>query len=696
MKRLSIVALLSFLLPGLTPAGEPAPKREFRAAWIATISKIDWPKKSGAEAQKQELVELLDDLKEAGINAVIFQIRPECDALYESALEPWSYHLTGLQGRAPAPFYDPLAFILREAHLRGMEVHAWFNPYRAQKSANAYTLAANHVMKRHPEWILSKGSYRYLDPGLPQVRDYVISVVMDVARRYDIDGVHFDDYFYPYEGISNEDDATFAAHARGFSNRSDWRRDNINLFVRTLHDSLVAVKPHIKLGISPFGIRKNSDAGTAGMESYSAIYCDPLAWIQDKSIDYLTPQIYWSFGLNIAAYGALVPWWASVMDGLHLYIGQGVYKMEATAAYPSGQWPASEACDQVRFNRATDNVKGNVFYSARFIQKNVKGLADSMRTDLYAHPALHPVMAWKEQFPPNAPFYLCFDQWEAGKPAKLHWDPPAMAADGDTAVRYALYQFSSLEPGPAELGDVRNLLVVTGRTEAEVAPASLNGAYAFAVTALDRNANEGPLSNIVVIAPPPQPLLAWPLPYQEEHADSVVLRWHDLNLVSRYEVQLGLDSTFAGPLVLHQPAVKDTFLAAAELRAGLTYYWRVRASNPAGTGAFSATGMFRCKRSQIAGVTDDTAAPAAFELQQNFPNPFNPVTMIHYQLPRDGQVLLTVHDLLGRQVAELVNSRRAAGRHVISFNGADLPSGTYLYRLFYEGRIESRRMTLIR
>ena len=789
MNKKMLTGLVLLLCTSMNWAEEPPLKREFRGAWIATISRIDWPKSNGSGQQIEELGRLLDDLKRAGINTVVFQIRPECDALYESSIEPWSYHLTGAQGVAPNPWYDPLATAVQEAHLRGMELHAWFNPYRAQKSAGSYPQAANHIMKRHPEWILSKGSYRYLDPGLPQVREYVISVFMDVARRYDIDGVHFDDYFYPYEGITSEDDASFAAYSRGFTDRGDWRRDNINLFVRQLHDSLLAVKPHIKLGISPFGIRKNSDAGTRGMESYYSIYCDPLAWITAKTIDYLTPQVYWAFAREVAPYGRLVPWWASVMDGRHLYVGQGAYNMETASAFPNGQWPASEVCRQVRFNRNTANVQGQVFYSATHVQRNVKGLTDSLRNDLYAWPALHPVMAWKEQTPPLPPQQLQYVQSHPGGPAQLVWEPSWEPAGGDTAVRFALYRFKA-DSGEADLSDARNLVAVTGRHAAAPAPPAESGAWLFTVTALDRNANESPASNFVTISPPASPLLAGPIDAGETVGSSALLRWHDLHTAAAYEVQMASDSTFAVGLLLQDAAVADTFRLADGLTGGRDYYWRARALNPAGIGPWSATARFtsavpalaslvypvnnslnvpvqvtfswnrvsgatgyriqvarsvnfdagailfdqaeladtlaaapmletgkiyfwrikarnewgegdwsavsRFKTTTLLAAESAAVLPEGFSLQQNYPNPFNPVTMIGFTVPQDGDVRLAVYDLRGRLVEVLAEGHRLAGAHLITFNGANLPSGVYLCRITFAGQTLSRRMMLVK
>ncbi len=258
------------------------PKREFRGAWIATVLNLDWPSSPflTTDQQKQHLIDILDGLKAAGINAVIFQIRSECDAMYSSDIEPWSYWLTGQQGKAPNPFYDPLQFAVEEVHKRGMEIHAWFNPYQADRNTTDYPVAPNHVTVLHPDWLIRFGTKIILDPGLPMVRDYVTSVIMDIIKRYDIDGVHFDDFFYPYEGITNEDDATFAHYSRGFTNRGNWRRDNVNIFIKEVHDSIQAVKPFIKFGISPFGIWKNGvPPGTTGLDAYSEIYCDPMAWL---------------------------------------------------------------------------------------------------------------------------------------------------------------------------------------------------------------------------------------------------------------------------------------------------------------------------------------------------------------------------------------------------------------------------------
>jgi len=269
-----IILLLSLLIFGLSSFAQTfVPKREFRGAWIATVNNIDWPTRGASTAsQKQALIDILNGLKAVNVNAVMFQIRPECDALYNSSIEPWSYWLTGFQGVAPSPFYDPLQFAIEETHKRGMELHAWFNPYRAENTLGGYTTAPNHISNKHPEWTFIKAGKRILDPGIPQVRDYVLSVIMDVVRRYDVDGIHFDDYFY-LDGMLSEDAVSFATYNPGNMTLADWRRNNVNTLVKMISDSITAVKPFIKWGISPRGIwRPNYPAGITGADNYNQIY----------------------------------------------------------------------------------------------------------------------------------------------------------------------------------------------------------------------------------------------------------------------------------------------------------------------------------------------------------------------------------------------------------------------------------------
>ncbi|HAE86889.1 TPA: glycoside hydrolase, partial [Candidatus Marinimicrobia bacterium] len=343
-KLCSIIFIILISLQGLTAD----PKEEFRAVWVATVLRLDWPSSSTVSTQKNQMINILNTMESYRFNAIVFQVRPACDALYDSKIEPWSNWLTGTEGKAPSPYYDPLAFVVEEAHKRGIEVHAWFNPYRARKGDAGSS--AEHVFNTHPEWILAVGSknsnsqYRsldernlpeskavdyILDPGKEAVREYVLSVIVDVASRYDIDGIHMDDYFYPYSGISNEDAATFAEESRGFTNIHDWRRDNINLLIQAIHDTLEVIKPRVKFGMSPFGIWKNGvPAGIVGLDAYSTIYCDAVTWLNEQWIDYITPQLYWPFGGG-QDYGKLMPWWAGIAaeNKRHLYPGQAVYRI---------------------------------------------------------------------------------------------------------------------------------------------------------------------------------------------------------------------------------------------------------------------------------------------------------------------------------------------------------------------------------
>ncbi len=305
-KHLLIIFSIIILLNISSYAQTAHPKFEFRGAWVATVINLDWPSSPNltTEQQKEQLISILDKLKAAGINSVIFQVRAESDAFYDSHYEPWSYWLTGKQGRAPSPYYDPLKFAVQEAHKRGMELQAWFNPYRVVRDiAHAYPTAQNHVTKTHPEWVVTYGNIKVLDPGIPAVREYITKIIMDVVGRYDIDGVHFDDYFYPYpNGTPFNDGTTFFLYPNGYhaEHIADWRRNNVNLLIKMVHDSIQTTKPYVKFGISPFGIWKSRTPSgiSSSLSSYDDLYADAVYWLQNKIVDYLTPQIYWSFNGN--------------------------------------------------------------------------------------------------------------------------------------------------------------------------------------------------------------------------------------------------------------------------------------------------------------------------------------------------------------------------------------------------------------
>ncbi|MDZ7363090.1 MAG: family 10 glycosylhydrolase [candidate division KSB1 bacterium] len=590
MKKLLLCILTTSVFISINVfAGSNLPKREFRGAWIATVINLDWPSSPGLhpQTQRQELIRILDELQVVGINAVIFQVRSECDAMYASRLEPWSYWLTGNQGTPPNPFYDPLEFVIAEAHQRGMELHAWFNPYRSVREVGNYTNASNHVSVRHPDWIIQTGNTKILNPGLPMARSYITSVVMDVVNRYDVDGVHFDDYFYPYppNQISNQDAATFSTYSRGFANIGDWRRDNVNLLIKMIHDSIQVVKPFVKFGISPFGIWKNGvPSGITGLDAYSTIYCDALAWLQQQSLDYLTPQLYWPFGGG-QDYGKLMPWWASQMNGRHLYVGQAVYRI------PS--WPANEMPRQIRLNRSNPNTHGSIFFRALFFRENPRGFTDSLKIDLYRHLALSPTMNWKDLVPPNPPQNLSFKRIAGTGTAGLRWDIPNFAADGDTASRYVVYRFNQPAIPASALDDASNIIAIAGeRLSRPQTPPPEAGAYYYVVTSLDRNANESVASEALLISPPSTPRLASPANGAIVETAQVILRWFYPDNASSYRLQVALDSTFTTKLLVNETGILDTFKIISGFEGQQKYYWRVQASNPSGAGSFSLSGNF--------------------------------------------------------------------------------------------------------
>jgi uncharacterized lipoprotein YddW (UPF0748 family) len=422
------------------------PKRECRAAWIATVLNLDWPlnKTQTTDAQKQQLLDILDKHKAAGLNAIFLQIRTNSDAFYPTDLAPWAEWLTGVQGKAPEPFYDPLAFAIAESHKRGLEFHAWFNPYRAVSNITTAVLADNHVVKKHPEWLLAFGLARILDPAIPEVREHVTQVVMDVVRRYDIDGVHFDDFFYPYPstGLSYNDDSTFTRYNRGITDRGNWRRDNVDLLIKNVNDSIKAVKPYVKFGVSPFGIWQNKStaqpqgSNTSGLESYSAIYCDSRKWAQQGWVDYTAPQIYWHIGFAVADHSILQTWWSQNASNRHIYVGHGAYKVGTDANWNAGEIPRQLTLN--RQNAAT--IQGSIFFRTANLTQNVLGLKDSLSQNFYRKPALLPTMSWKPSATLPTPTNVSAVTNTEG--VRLTWTRPSTGTAELSKVRgYVIYRF---------------------------------------------------------------------------------------------------------------------------------------------------------------------------------------------------------------------------------------------------------------
>ncbi|MBQ0007298.1 MAG: family 10 glycosylhydrolase, partial [bacterium] len=306
-------------------------KFEFRGAWIATVANIDWPTQYGLtpDIQRKEMIWLLDSLASLHFNAIIFQVRPTSDAFYKSGIEPWSYYLTGKQDKEPEPFYDPLAFVIYEAHKRNIDVHIWINPYRVLNGGDVGMLSSNHLFFKKPHLFVKYGGKYYFNPGFDETRQYLISVVEDIVRRYDIDAVHFDDYFYPYRVAGEEfpDQATFKNYPRGFKNKDDWRRNNVNMAILEIGQAIKRIKPWVEFGISPFGVWRNSNRDacgsktTAGTTNYDDLYADVRLWLKKGWIDYVAPQLYWEIGKKAADYKILIEWWNENSFGKNLYIG---------------------------------------------------------------------------------------------------------------------------------------------------------------------------------------------------------------------------------------------------------------------------------------------------------------------------------------------------------------------------------------
>ncbi len=472
------------------------PKREFRGVWIATVANIDWPSKNVTQAvhQQQDLIEILDRHQKQGLNAVMFQVRPAADAFYAKSDEPWSQWLTGAQGKAPTPFYDPLAFAIEESHKRGMELHAWFNPYRATfDRASAANAHESHMIKQKPEWFMEYGGKKIFNPGLPEVREYITQVILNVVKNYDIDGVHFDDYFYPY-GVKGEvinDSQAFKEHPNGFTHIADWRRNNVDLLIKMVSDSIYHHKSHVKFGISPFGIWQNKrqspeGSETNGGDSYHGLYADSRKWGKEGWIDYINPQIYWSFESVPAPYAKLVDWWSNNAYGRHLYIGHGAYRINDPKDLA---WRnPKQISRQIIYNRNNPRVQGSIYFSSKSLNTNRLGVADTLANNHYRYPALPPVMLWKDSIAPNRPENLLALQ--AGDNIVLSWKQPEEAKDREKAYGYVVYRFDEHESIDLDQAQAIKNIYYADITSWEDKHTERGKSYKYIVTAIDRLKNE--------------------------------------------------------------------------------------------------------------------------------------------------------------------------------------------------------------
>lgn len=397
-------------------AADSAPPipREFRGVWVATVANIDWPSRPGLPVpqQQRELLAILDRAAELHLNAVVFQVRPSADALYASDIEPWSEYLTGAMGQAPQPAWDPLAYAVREAHARGLELHAWFNPYRAQNDQAKSAASPTHISRTNPALVKRYGRFLWMDPGEPQVRARTLRVVLDVVKRYDIDGVHIDDYFYPYPiaqargrgDLPFPDEASYAKYTAsgGKLGRDDWRRENVNTLVREMAEGIRAEKPWVKFGISPFGIwRPGSPSSVRGFDAYGKLYADARKWMHEGWGDYFSPQLYWPTYKEGQRYPVLLDWWAGEnRKRRHLWPGNFTSRSGATG---TGSFTVSELLEQIRVTRTHPGSGGNVHFSMRAFSRNQAGMNDTLLEGPYREAALVPASPWMSAPPPPTP-----------------------------------------------------------------------------------------------------------------------------------------------------------------------------------------------------------------------------------------------------------------------------------------------------
>lgn len=503
MKRAVSFVLLTLLAFGDLFAQEP-PKREFRGAWLHVVGNQQI-KTMTREGVQQWLTNTLDQLEACGCNAVIFQVRPQADAFYDSKLEPWSRFLTGVQGQAPDPYWDPLQFMIDQCHSRGMEIHAWLNPYRVT-SNDKEQLHPEHLYFRKPEIFKRYGKQLYFDPGEPESREHTVKVIADIVNRYDVDAIHFDDYFYPYPVKYEEfhDDASFAKYgaAQGFEywQKNDWRRHNVEVLMKEINDTIKSVKPWIRFGISPFGIHRNkketpdgSGSDTDGLSNYEALYADVPLWAEKGYIDYIAPQLYWQIGHPVADYEVLIKWWNDGNFKGHLYIGQNVGSFGRYKDLDNPEISQTEA--KFRLERELPNVDGNVWWPGWSLapqdasRKTEFALQDSLRMIYQKYPALIPAYTDLDDVAPEPVASV------KSSSKGISWNPVATDDVMQQPHFYVVYKFGAKEA--IDLESSKNIEKITRKTTFKPA-GRRDGKYRYVITVVDRCWNESVASKSVV------------------------------------------------------------------------------------------------------------------------------------------------------------------------------------------------------
>lgn len=473
------------------------PKREFRGAWIQCVNGQFLG--MSTQTMQADLTYQLNELKKDGVNVIIFQVRPECDALYNSKYEPWSRFLTGKQGVAPEPYWDPLQWMIDECHKRGMELHAWINPYRA-KTKTTHDVSMQHIVSTHPERVFEYDGLLILNPGLPENHKYICDVVQDIVERYDVDGLHIDDYFYPYpvDGITIPDHAQFNHYGHDFQNINDWRRNNVNIFIKELYKVICSTKPWVKFGISPFGIYRNKKespdgSNTNGLTNYDGLYADVMCWLENDWLDYNVPQIYWQIGHNAADYKELINWWNAHAGNRLLIIGEDV---ERTVKFTDVDNPANnQQYAKMQLSRSLPNVSGTCLWYSRAVVNNVGQYADQLKKVYFRRPSLLPLMPWKNEKTPKAPRKLKPVWTEDGY--FLFWTAPKVKAKKGEEwrvkpVKYAVYKFSKGEK--VDISDASHLVAITANTFIKLPYDNGKAKYTYVVTSLNRTDNESKIA----------------------------------------------------------------------------------------------------------------------------------------------------------------------------------------------------------